>query len=131
MKEPTYPSTYDGIIRYSTSNRSIVSLEGKTVNFEMIGRVILTARFERSANYQDAHVSVVLDVVKANQVIIPSDLPNETPLKDFTSIPISATSTSGAPVYIEVTPGSAGSISGTLGNYQLVTNNQTGIQFIS
>ena len=73
------------------------------------------------------NISVILDIIKANQVIIPSDLPNETPLKDFTSIPISASSTSGAPVYIKVAPGSAASISGTLGNYELVTNNQTGI----
>ena len=131
LKEPTYPSSFDGIIRYSTSNSRIASLNGKTVNLEKIGRVILTARFERSSNYLDANISVILDIIKANQVIIPSDLPNETPLKDFTSIPISASSTSGAPVYIKVAPGSAASISGTLGNYELVTNNQTGIVTIT
>ena len=131
LKEPTYPSSYDGIIRYSTSNSRVASLNGKTVNLEKIGRVILTARFERSSNYLDANISVILDITKANQVIIPSDLPTETPLKDFTSIPISASSTSGAPVYIKVAPGSAASISGTLGNYELVTNNQTGIVTIT
>ena len=131
LKEPTYPSSFDGIIRYSTSNSRVASLNGKTVNFEKIGRVILTARFERSNNYLDANISVILDITKANQVIKPSDLPSETPLKDFTSIPISASSTSGAPVYIEVVPGSAASISGTLGNYKLVTNNQTGIVTIT
>ena len=131
LKEPTYPSSYDGIIRYSTSNSRVASLNGKTVNLEKIGRVILTARFERSSNYLDANISVILDITKANQVIIPSDLPSETPLKDFTSIPISASSTSGAPVYIKVAPGSAASISGTLGNYELVTNNQTGIVTIT
>ena len=131
LKEPTYPSSFDGIIRYSTSNSRVASLNGKTVNFEKIGRVILTARFERSSYYLDANISVILDITKANQVIIPSDLPSETPLKDFTSIPISASSTSGAPVYIEVVPGSAASISGTLGNYELVTNNQTGIVTIT
>ena len=131
LKEPTYPSSYDGIIRYSTSNSRIASLNGKTVNLEKIGRVILTVKFERSSNYLDAQISVILDITKANQVIIPSDLPTETPLKDFTSIPISASSTSGAPVYIKVAPGSAASISGTLGNYELVTNNQTGIVSIT
>ena len=131
LKEPTYPSSFDGIIRYSTSNSGVASLNGKTVNLEKIGRVILTAKFERSSNYLDAQISVILDITKANQVIIPSDLPNETPLKDFTSIPISASSTSGAPVYIKVAPGSAASISGTLGNYELVTNNQTGIVTIT
>ena len=131
LKEPTYPSSFDGIIRYSTSNSRIESLNGKTVNLEKIGRALLTARFERSSNYLDANISVILDITKANQVIIPSDLPNETPLKDFTSIPISASSTSGAPVYIKVAPGSAASISGTLGNYELVTNNQSGIVSIT
>ena len=131
LKEPTYPSSFDGIIRYSTSNSRVASLNGKTVNFKKTGRALLTARFERSNNYLDANISVILDIIKANQVIIPSDLPSETPLKDFTSIPISASSTSGAPVYIEVVPGSAASISGTLGNYELVTNNQTGIVTIT
>ena len=131
LKEPTYPSYFDGIIRYSTSNSRVASLNGKTVNFKKTGRALLTARFERSNNYLDANISVILDIIKANQVIIPSDLPSETPLKDFTSIPISASSTSGAPVYIEVVPGSAASISGTLGNYELVTNNQTGIVTIT
>ena len=131
LKEPTYPSSFDGIIRYSTSNSRVASLNGKTVNFEKVGRALLTARFERSSNYLDANISVILDITKANQVILPSDLPSETPLKDFTSLPISASSTSGAPVYIKVAPGSAASISGTLGNYKLVTNNQTGIVTIT
>ena len=65
-------------------------------------------------------------------MIIPSELPNKKPLKDFTSIPISAKSTSGGcPVYIEVMDGSAASIAGTLGNFELVTNNQTGMVTIT
>ena len=131
LKQPTYPSSYDGMIRYSSSNISVASLSGRVVNFNKIGRVLLSAKFERSKNYQDATVYVVLDILKANQAIIPSELPTEKPLKDFTSIPISASSTSGAPVYIEVMDGSAASISGTLGNYELVTNNQTGIVTIT
>jgi len=131
LKQPTYPSSYDGMIRYSSSNISVASLSGRVVNFNKIGRVLLSAKFERSKNYQDATVYVVLDILKANQAIIPSELPTEKPLKDFTSIPISASSTSGAPVYIEVMDGSAASISGTLGNYELVTNNQTGVVTIT
>ena len=75
----------------------------------------------------------MFDILKDNQVIIPSELPNETPLKDFISIPIplSATSTSGAPVYIKVEQGSAANLSGTLGNYELITNSQTGIVSIT
>jgi len=131
LKQPTYPSSYDGMIRYSSSNISVSSLSGRVVNFNKIGRVLLSAKFERSKNYQDATVYVVLDILKANQAIIPSELPTEKPLKDFTSIPISASSTSGAPVYIEVMDGSAASISGSLGNYELVTNNQTGVVTIT
>ena len=131
LKQPTYPSSYDGMIRYSSSNISVASLSGRVVNFNKIGRVLLSAKFERSKNYQDATVYVVLDILKANQAIIPSELPTEKPLKDFTSIPISASSTSGAPVYIEVMDGSAASISGSLGNYELVTNNQTGVVTIT
>ena len=131
LKQPTYPSSYDGMIRYSSSNISVASLSGRVVNFNKIGRVLLSAKFERSKNYQDATVYVVLDILKANQAIIPSELPTEKPLKDFTSIPISASSTSGAPVYIEVMDGSVASISGTLGNYELVTNNQTGVVTIT
>ena len=131
LKQPTYPSSYDGMIRYTSSNISVASLSGRVVNFNKIGRVLLSAKFERSKNYQDATLYVVLDVLKANQTISPSELPTEKPLKDFTSIPISASSTSGAPVYIEVMDGSAASISGTLGNYELVTKNQTGMVTIT
>ena len=127
LKEPTYPADYDGEIRYTSSSLSTANFTGKTLNFNKIGRVLLSAKFEGSDYYQDAVIQVVFDIVKDNQVIIPSELPTQTPLKDFTSIPISASSTSGAPVYIEITPGSAATISGTLGNYELITNNQTGI----
>ena len=127
LKEPTYPADYDGEIRYTSSSLSTANFTGKTLNFNKVGRVLLSAKFEGSDYYQDAVIQVVFDIVKDNQVIIPSELPTQTPLKDFTSIPISASSTSGAPVYIEITPGSAATISGTLGNYELITNNQTGI----
>ena len=127
LKEPTYPADYDGEIRYTSSSLLTANFTGKTLNFNKIGRVLLSAKFEGSDYYQDAVIQVVFDIVKGNQVIIPSELPTQTPLKDFTSIPISASSTSGAPVYIEITPGSAATISGTLGNYELITNNQTGI----
>jgi gliding motility-associated-like protein len=127
LKEPTYPSDYDGEIRYTSSSLSTANFIGKTLNFNKIGRVLLSAKFEGSDYYQDAVVQVVFNILKDNQAIIPSELPNQTPLKDFTSIPISASSTIGAPVYIEIAPGSAATISGTLGNYELITNSQTGI----
>ena len=131
LKEPTYPSYYDGEIRYTSSSLSIANFTGKTLKFNKIGRVLLSAKFEGSDYYQDAVIQVVFDILKDYQAIIPSELPNQTPLKDFTSISISASSTSGAPVYIEVAPGSAATVSGTLGNYKLITNNQTGIVSIT
>ena len=133
LKEPTYTSDYDGEIRYVSSNLSVGNFTGKTLNFNKIGRVLLSARFEGSDYYQDAVIQVEFDILKDNQVIIPSELPNETPLRDFISIPIplSATSTSGAPVYIKVEEGSAANLSGTLGNYELITNSQTGIVSIT
>ena len=52
------------------------------------------------------------------------------PLKDLHQFQYLHT-TSGAPVYIEVAEGSAATISGSLGNYSLVTNSQTGIVSIT
>ena len=129
--EPTYNADFDGVIKYRSSNRSVASADGRIVDLNHHGRVALYADFEESDKYDFKRVSVYLNVRKSSQVIIPSDLPIEKPLKDFTSIPISATSTSGAPVYIEVAEGSAATISGSLGNYSLVTNSQTGIVSIT
>ena len=128
---PTYNSDFDGVIKYRSSNRSVASVDGRIVDLNHHGRIALYADFEESDKYEFKRVSVYLTVRKSSQVIIPSDLPIEKPLKDFTSIPISATSTSGAPVYIEVAEGSAATISGSLGNYSLVTNSQTGIVSIT
>ena len=128
---PTYNSDFDGVIKYRSSNRSVASVDGRIVDLNHHGRIALYADFEESDKYEFKRVSVYLNVRKSSQVIIPSDLPIEKPLKDFTSIPISATSTSGAPVYIEVAEGSAATISGSLGNYSLVTNSQTGIVSIT
>ncbi len=128
---PTYNADFDGVIKYRSSNRSVASVDGRIVDLNHHGRIALYADFEESDKYEFKRVSVYLTVRKSSQVIIPSDLPIEKPLKDFTSIPISATSTSGAPVYIEVAEGSAATISGSLGNYSLVTNSQTGIVSIT
>ena len=128
---PTYNADFDGVIKYRSSNRSVASVDGRIVDLNHNGRIALYADFEESDLYEFKRVSVYLNVRKSSQVIIPSDLPIEKPLKDFTSIPISATSTSGAPVYIEVAEGSAATISGSLGNYSLVTNSQTGIVSIT
>ena len=66
-----------------SSSLSIANFTGKTLNFNKIGRVLLSARFEGSDYYQDAVIQVVFDILKDNQAIIPSELPNQTPLKRF------------------------------------------------
>ena len=67
LKQPTFPSYYDGKIRYTTSNESVASLTGRVVNFNKILGRVFSAKFERSKNYQDAAVYVVLDILKANR----------------------------------------------------------------
>ena len=70
-------------------------------------------------------------VKKANQSIIVEPFDLVKPLKDFSSFTVSATSTSGAPVIISLVPGSAASLSGTVGNYSLTNINQTGLVTIT
>jgi len=67
LKEPTYPSYYDGEIRYTSSSLSIANFTGKTLNFNKIGRVLLSAKFEGSDYYQDAVIQVVFDILKDYQ----------------------------------------------------------------
>ena len=57
LKEPTYPADYDGEIRYTSSSLSTADFTGKTLNFNKVGRVLLSAKFEGSDYYQDAALS--------------------------------------------------------------------------
>ena len=70
-------------------------------------------------------------VNKKNQTITVGALPTTKPLKDFTSIPITASSSSGSPIIISLSAGSAASVSGTVGNYELVSIQQTGLVTIT
>ena len=133
---PTTNEDYTGDITYFSSDPGIASIDPTTgevtINSVGTGSVILTANFSEDDNYNSALVTTTLFVVKANQSIWVSEIPTNQPLKDFSELPISAIATpSGAPVYITLSVGSAATLSGTLGNYKLVSINMTGLVTIT
>ena len=91
---------------FSTSTITISSTGTVTFLLTSLGMINITPT-----------VTATLIVEKSNQSIIVEPLPNEKPLKDFTSLTVSATSTSGTPVTISLVSGSAASLSGSVGNY--------------
>ncbi len=133
---PITDSDYVGIISFSSSDPSIASVNSVTgeVIIENVGAgsVILTAHLAADNNFDSATVTTSLFIDKSNQSIIVGTIPITKPLKDFSVFPISAVaSPSGAPVYIELDPGSAATLSGTVGNYKLVSINSTGLVTIT
>ena len=133
---PTTNEDYTGDITYFSSDPGIASIDPTTgevtINSVGTGSVILTANFSEDDNYNSALVTTTLFVVRANQSIWVSEIPTNQPLKDFSELPISAIATpSGAPVYITLSGGSAATLSGTLGNYKLVSINMTGLVTIT
>ena len=133
---PINDSDYVGIISFSSSDPSIASVNSVTgeVIIENVGAgsVILTAHLAADNNFDSATVTTSLFIDKSNQSIIVGTIPITKPLKDFSVFPLSAlASPSSAPVYIEVDPGSAATLSGTVGNYELVSINSTGLVTIT
>ena len=123
---------------YSSSDASIASVDPVTgevtINSVGSGSVILTAHLASDGNYDSTTVTTTLLIDKANQSILVSDLPGIKPLKDFSVISIRASSTSGAPVYTNISdgsaanlrePGSARKVSAS--GYELVSINATGL----
>ena len=133
---PITDSDYTGAITFSSSDPSIASVNSVTgdVIIEDVGAgsVILTAHLATDGNFDSATVTTSLFIDKSNQSIIVGTIPITKPLKDFSVFPLSAVaSPSGAPVYIELDPGSAATLSGTVGNYELVSINSTGLVTIT
>ena len=133
---PITDSDYVGIISFSSSDPSIATVNSVTgeVIIENVGAgsVILTAHLAADNNFDSATVTTSLFIDKSNQSIIVGTIPITKPLKDFSVFPLSAVaSPSSAPVYIEVDPGSAATLSGTVGNYELVSINSTGLVTIT
>gem|GEM_PF-5284272 len=128
---PTTNSNYTGSFSFTSSDTTIASISGNTVTILQSGVVTLTASLSGDNNYQSKAVTTTLTINKASQVITISGLPQSQALKDFASIPLSAVSSSGAPVIITLAPGSSATLSGTIGNYALVSIQQTGIVSIT
>ena len=129
---------YSGSITYSSSDTSIASVDPVTgevtINNVGSGSVILTAHLASDGNYDSTTVTTTLLIDKANQSILVSDLPGIKPLKDFSVISVRASSTSGAPVYANISngsaanlrePGSARKVSAS--GYELFSINTTGL----
>ncbi|MBR99668.1 MAG: hypothetical protein CMC57_06870, partial [Flavobacteriaceae bacterium] len=125
-------------ITYSSSDASIASVDPVTgevtINSVGSGSVILTAHLASDGNYNSTTVTTTLLIDKANQSILVSDLPGIKPLKDFSVISLRASSTSGAPVYANISngsaanlrePGSARKVSAS--GYELFSINTTGL----
>ena len=128
---PTVESDYSGTFNYRSADASIASFSTSTITISSTGTVTLFADISGDDKYNAKTVTATLIVEKSNQSIIVQPLPNEKPLKDFTSLTVSATSTSGTPVTISLVSGSAASLSGSVGNYSLNNINQTGLVTIT
>ena len=128
---PTVESDYSGTFNYRSADPGIASFSTSTITISSTGTVTLFADISGDDKYNAKTVTATLIVEKSNQSIIVEPLPNEKPLKDFTSLTVSATSTSGTPVTISLVSGSAASLSGSIGNYSLNNINQTGLVTIT
>ena len=120
-----------GVFTYSSSDPSIASINNNNLTINGAGFVVLTANLALDNNYNSGSISTNVTVEKANQTISIGALPENQPLKDFNSIPLSASSSSNAPIVVSLAQGSAASLSGGVGSYSLVSIQQTGIVTIT
>ena len=129
VNSPTTNGDYTGTISYSSSDPLIASINSSTgeVNVLQVGNVILTASLPSDGNYQATTVTTTLDISSSLQAIYVQNLPSSKALKDFTTFSVTATSTSGAPVYIDMAPGSAASIAGSQSPINLSNIAATGL----
>ena len=128
---PTKNNDNTGVFTYSSSDPSIVSINNNNLTINGAGSVVLTANLASDNNYNSGSITTNITVEKANQTISIGALPENQPLKDFNSIPLSASSSSNAPIVVTLAQGSAASLSGGIGSYSLVSIQQTGIVTIT
>ena len=129
--QPTVEPDYSGTFNYRSADPSIASFSTSTITISSTGTVTLFADILGDDKYNARTVTATLIVEKSNQSIIVEPLPIEKPLKDFTSLTVSATSTSGDQVIVSLVSGSAANLSGSVGNYSLNNINQTGLVTIT
>ena len=84
-----------------------------------------------SHNEDRSSFSTTLNINKSSQTISIGSLPTTLPLKDFNTISLLSSSTSGTPVNISLANGSAATLNGTPGNYNLQSIQQTGLVTIT
>ena len=116
---------------YSSSNSNIASVTGKTISINQAGSVIISATLPADNNFNATVVSTTLNINKSSQTISIGSLPTTLPLKDFNTISLLSSSTSGTPVNISLANGSAATLNGTPGNYNLQSIQQTGLVTIT
>ena len=128
---PTKDVDNSSSFTFTSSNANIASISDNKVTINGAGTAVITASLSANDNYNAGSISTTLTVNKANQTITIGALPENQPLKDFNSIPLSASSSSNAPIVVTLAQGSAASLSGGVGNYSLVSIQQTGIVTIT
>ena len=128
---PTKDVDNSSSFTFTSSNANIASISDNKVSINGAGTAVITASLSANDNYNAGSISTTLTVNKANQTITIGALPENQPLKDFNSIPLSASSSSNAPIVVTLAQGSAASLSGGVGNYSLVSIQQTGIVTIT
>ncbi len=122
LVKPT--SASPGAFTYGSSNTDVATVSGNTVTIIGAGSATITATQSAAGGYASVQTSASLTVDKASQVLTLSPLPNQQPLKDFNSIQLSASSSSGLTPVISLGNGSAASLNGS---NQLVSIGATGM----
>jgi hypothetical protein len=129
--EPSKNNLNNSNFIYSSSDSNIASISGNTISIKKAGSVVINASLPSDNNFNASVVSATLNINKASQSISIGSLPTTLPLKDFNSISLTASSTSGTPVSIILANGSAASLNGGPGNYNLQSIQQTGLVTIT
>lgn len=126
-------SNSDGSFTYSSSSAS-ATISGNTVTLVGTGDVIITATQTGSTNFNSGSITATLHIEKADQTITIGALPTSSSiLAQVLAAPVSltASSTSGNGVSMSVPFGSIGTLSGTIGSYELYALSGSGIVSIT
>jgi len=129
--EPSKNNLNNSNFIYSSSDSNIAPISGNTISIKQAGSVVINASLPSDSNFNASVVSATLNINKASQSISIGSLPTTLPLKDFNSISLTASSTSGIPVSIILANDSAASLNGGPGNYNLESIQQTGLVTIT
>ncbi len=129
---PSFSATFNGLVNGDTLGviSGSASLTTAATSNSAPGTYTITASIGTlsATNYSFSNFTAgTLTIGKAAQVITIAPLANAVPLKDLSSVNLSATSTSGLPVTLSLGAGSAASLSGTSGSYSLTDIGTTGI----